>query len=144
MMNTMLRQTIAWGTGKRAELPGWEPAGKTGTTQDYKDAWFVGYTPYLTAVVWLGNDDGTPTRRVTGGSLPAEVWSSFMQAAHRGVQPMPLPGMGWQPGNAAPPSGTPMVENRAGPQTLLPPRGIPAAAGPSSSDKSFLERLIGG
>ncbi len=144
MMNTMLRQTIAWGTGKRAQLPGWEPAGKTGTTQDYKDAWFVGYTPYLTAVVWLGNDDGAPTKRVTGGSLPAEVWSHFMQAAHRGVQPMPLPGIGWRPSGEAPPAETPMAANQAQPQTLLPPRNVPRAAGPSGSDKSFLERLIGG
>jgi penicillin-binding protein 1A len=92
MMNAMLRQTLERGTGTKAAIPGWEAAGKTGTSQDYRDAWFIGYTANLTAGVWFGNDDNSPTRRTTGGSLPAEVWSRFMTAAHEGVPVAALPG----------------------------------------------------
>jgi penicillin-binding protein 1A len=98
MMNTMMRQTLVSGTARSAELPGWQAAGKTGTSQDYRDAWFVGYTSRLVTGVWLGNDDNSPTHRATGGGLPVEVWSRFMQAALRGVAPAPLPGLagpGW-------------------------------------------------
>ena len=56
-------------------MPGWPAAGKTGTSQDFRDAWFIGYTAHLVTGVWLGNDDGTPTKTVTGGSLPVEIWS---------------------------------------------------------------------
>jgi penicillin-binding protein 1A len=92
MMNAMLRDTLTRGTATKASLPGWDAAGKTGTSQDYRDAWFVGYTTNLTTGVWFGNDDNSPTKRTTGGSLPAEVWSKFMIAAHKGVTPAPLPG----------------------------------------------------
>src|SRR3569832_465774 len=64
MMNSMLEQTRAIGTARKAQLPGWNAAGKTGTSQDFRDAWFVGYTPNLVTGVWLGNDDGTPTNHV--------------------------------------------------------------------------------
>jgi penicillin-binding protein 1A len=76
MMNTMMRDTFVIGTAKKGEIPGWEAAGKTGTSQDFRDAWFVGYTGSLVAGVWLGNDDGDPTKRVSGGNLPVEVWSA--------------------------------------------------------------------
>ncbi len=92
MMNSMLRQTLQRGTGTKADIPGWEAAGKTGTSQDYRDAWFIGYTANLTTGVWFGNDDNTPTKRTTGGSLPAAVWSRFMTAAHEGVPVATLPG----------------------------------------------------
>ena len=69
-------------------------AGKTGTSQDFRDAWFVGYTGSLVAGVWLGNDDGTPTKRVSGGNLPVEVWHNFMKTALKDQQPVPLPGGG--------------------------------------------------
>jgi penicillin-binding protein 1A len=92
MMNAMLRQTLQRGTGTKADIPGWDAAGKTGTSQDYRDAWFVGYTANLTTGVWFGNDDNTPTKRTTGGSLPAQVWSRFMTAAHEGVPVAALPG----------------------------------------------------
>ena len=92
MMNEMMTETLRTGTGRRAGIPGWQAAGKTGTSQDFRDAWFVGYTARLTAAVWFGNDDNTPMRRVTGGGLPARTWSRFMTAAHRGVAPVPLPG----------------------------------------------------
>lgn len=92
MMNTMMEQTLISGTARKAEIPGWTAAGKTGTSQDFRDAWFIGYTARLVTGVWLGNDDNTPTRKATGGSLPVEVWSRFMRAAHQGVRPEPIPG----------------------------------------------------
>jgi len=91
MMNAMMEQTLAVGTARHASLPGWTAAGKTGTSQDFRDAWFVGYTPYLVTGVWLGNDDGTPTKHVTGGSLPVDIWSRFMRDAHKGVPVVTLP-----------------------------------------------------
>ena len=91
MMNQMLVGVIDNGTGKRAKLDGWQAAGKSGTTQSYRDALFVGYTANLAAGVWFGNDDGTPMKRVTGGGLPAETWHTFMAAAHKGLSPTPLP-----------------------------------------------------
>ncbi len=79
MMNDMMQQTIAIGTARGASLPGWQAAGKTGTSQDFRDAWFIGYTAQLVTGVWLGNDDGSPMKKVTGGSLPVEIWSRFMR-----------------------------------------------------------------
>jgi penicillin-binding protein 1A len=92
-MNDMLRAVITEGTAKRANLGGIDAAGKTGTSQAYRDAWFVGYTSALTAGVWVGNDDNTPMRKVMGGGLPAKIWRELMLAAHRGLQPGRLPGL---------------------------------------------------
>ncbi|WP_439923617.1 transglycosylase domain-containing protein [Nitrobacter sp. JJSN] len=92
MMNTMMEQTIISGTARKADIPGWTAAGKTGTSQDFRDAWFVGYTAKLVTGVWLGNDDNRPTRKATGGGLPVEIWTRFMRAAHQGVRPEPIPG----------------------------------------------------
>ncbi|UQD72836.1 penicillin-binding protein 1A [Bradyrhizobium japonicum] len=91
MMNTMMRETLISGTAKKAEIPGWPAAGKTGTSQDYRDAWFIGYTANLVTGVWLGNDDNSPTKKATGGGLPVEVWSRFMRTAHEGVAVAALP-----------------------------------------------------
>ncbi|MBI5260485.1 MAG: PBP1A family penicillin-binding protein [Bradyrhizobium sp.] len=91
MMNTMMQQTMISGTAKKADIPGWTAAGKTGTSQDFRDAWFIGYTANLVTGVWLGNDDNSPTRKATGGGLPVEVWTRFMRSAHEGVPPAPLP-----------------------------------------------------
>jgi penicillin-binding protein 1A len=77
-------------------LPGWQAAGKTGTSQDWRDAWFLGYTSYLVAGVWLGNDDSSPTKKVSGGNLPVEIWSRFMKAAHEGVPVAGLPLGAWR------------------------------------------------
>ncbi len=96
MMNAMLQETLRTGTARKAELPGWQAAGKTGTSQDFRDAWFVGYTSHLITGVWLGNDDNSPTKKASGGNLPVEIWSRFMQAAHQGVPPQPLPGGSWR------------------------------------------------
>jgi len=89
-MNEMLSGVIGHGTGRSAALPR-PAAGKTGTTQDYRDAWFIGYTADLVAGVWLGNDDNSPTNKVTGGSLPAQTWRRFMLAATQAMPVRPLP-----------------------------------------------------
>jgi len=91
MMNTMMQETLLSGTAHKAELPGWMAAGKTGTSQDFRDAWFIGYTANLVTGVWLGNDDNSPTRKATGGGLPVEIWTRFMRVAHQGVPVAALP-----------------------------------------------------
>ena len=91
MMNTMMQETLLSGTARKAEIPGWMAAGKTGTSQDFRDAWFIGYTANLVTGVWLGNDDNSPTKKATGGGLPVEVWTRFMRAAHQGVPVAALP-----------------------------------------------------
>jgi penicillin-binding protein 1A len=90
-MNTMMQETLRSGTAHKAELPGWMAAGKTGTSQDFRDAWFIGYTANLVTGVWLGNDDNSPTKKATGGGLPVEIWTRFMKAAHQGVPVAALP-----------------------------------------------------
>ena len=90
MMNGMMMRVITEGTGKNARIPGWPAAGKSGTTQSFRDALFVGYTSNLTTGVWFGNDDGKSMKKVTGGGLPAKAWSRFMTAAHEGLSPSPL------------------------------------------------------
>jgi penicillin-binding protein 1A len=116
MMNAMLQETLVTGTARKAELPGWQAAGKTGTSQDYRDAWFVGYTSQLVAGVWLGNDDGSATKRASGANLPVDIWSRFMREALQGVAPTPLPGGALRD---------------AGPMALAPPP-IPPADVPAS------------
>ncbi|TPI58900.1 penicillin-binding protein [Mesorhizobium sp. B3-1-3] len=91
MMNSMMTGTVEVGTAKKAAF-NWPSAGKTGTSQNSRDAWFVGYTANLTTGVWFGNDDGSPMKKVTGGALPAQAWHEFMVAAHEGVPVRPLPG----------------------------------------------------
>ncbi len=105
MMNAMLEQTLLIGTAKAAQIPGWPAAGKTGTSQDYRDAWFVGYTADLTAGVWFGNDDNSPTKRASGGNLPAIAWQHFMSDAVAGLAVADLPGnyQLYDPGNPLPP-----------------------------------------
>jgi penicillin-binding protein 1A len=94
MMNGKLEEVILRGTGRRAVIPGQEVAGKTGTTQNYRDAWFVGYSAQLVAAIWVGNLEGEPMNHVVGGQLPAEIWASFMRAALNGRVAAPLPGRG--------------------------------------------------
>ncbi|MEO1250909.1 MAG: PBP1A family penicillin-binding protein [Pseudomonadota bacterium] len=91
-MNHMLYQVVYSGTGRRANLGRRPAAGKTGTTNDWRDAWFMGYTAQLTVGVWVGNDDYRPMDKVTGGTIPAEIWRSFMLAAHQGLPVRPLDG----------------------------------------------------
>ncbi|MDO9607466.1 MAG: PBP1A family penicillin-binding protein [Brevundimonas sp.] len=80
-MNEMLRGVMTSGTGRSAAIAGRDLAGKSGTTSDYKDAWFVGYTGGFVTAVWVGKDDNTAMRGVTGGSSPAAIWKGFMEAA---------------------------------------------------------------
>ncbi len=90
-MNGILVQVPEWGTGRRAKLEGIRTAGKTGTTSAYRDAWFVGFTGNYVGAVWMGNDNYQPTRRLTGGSLPATIWNQVMTFAHAGVKLKPIP-----------------------------------------------------
>ncbi len=91
-MNTLFRAVVQSGTATKAQFAGFDIGGKTGTSQDYRDAWFIGFTPYYVTGVWMGNDDNQPTNRVTGGSLPALVWKDVMEEAHKGLTPLALPG----------------------------------------------------
>jgi penicillin-binding protein 1A len=121
MMNSMMQETLLSGTAHKAELPGWMAAGKTGTSQDFRDAWFIGYTANLVTGVWLGNDDNSPTRKATGGGLPVEVWTRFMKVAHQGVPVVALPG--------SQPAG--LISNlaQAASQVSAPAPTAPASAG---------------
>jgi penicillin-binding protein 1A len=95
-MNTMMRSVVTDGTAKKAQIDGFDIAGKTGTSQDYRDAWFVGYSTYYVGGVWVGNDDNSPTKTVTGGSIPALIWKDVMDVALAGLSPEPLPGENYQ------------------------------------------------
>ena len=123
-MNTMMAAVIAHGTGRAARLSR-PAAGKTGTSQNYRDAWFVGYTADLVAGVWVGNDDGKPMKRVTGGGMPARIWQRFMNDAHKGLVARALPGAG----DAPPPA---------------PTKRAPAVAKtePASKEPGFFERVL--
>jgi penicillin-binding protein 1A len=89
-MVAMLAGVVTHGTGRGAALNGHEAAGKTGTTQDYHDAWFVGFTHDYVAAVWMGNDDSSPMKNVTGGTLPAQIWKGVMTVAEKGLPNTPL------------------------------------------------------
>ncbi len=89
-MNLALSDVILNGTAKNAQLP-FDVAGKTGTTQDYRDAWFIGYSAHIVTGVWLGNDDNSQTKNLTGGSLPAKIWRDYMEYAHENLAPPDLP-----------------------------------------------------
>ena len=101
-MNQMMRQVLVSGTGTRARVPGYDLAGKTGTTSDYRDAWFVGYTGGFVTAVWTGRDDNTSMKRVTGGGVPAAMWRAFMAQALPRLQVSAIPG-----GAAPPPPAQP-------------------------------------
>jgi penicillin-binding protein 1A len=91
-LTEMMSDVVGYGTGKAAHLDDRPSAGKTGTTQDYRDAWFVGFTADLVCGVWIGNDDNSPMKRATGGGLPAHIFKTFMQDAEAGLPVKPLPG----------------------------------------------------
>ena len=101
-MNMIMNKVVEEGTGKRAILDGVKAAGKTGTTNAYRDAWFVGYTGNYVCGVWFGNDDYAPTNRMTGGSLPAMTWRQIMAYAHQGIEVKNIPGVPAGPTPAAP------------------------------------------
>jgi len=142
MMDAMLHETLTSGTARRADLPGWLAAGKTGTSQDFRDAWFIGYTTHMVAGIWLGNDDNTPTRKATGGGLPVEIWSRFMKVAHQGTPPSPLPGVSGAGWFGAPP---PLPPQNVGGAGASAPRPSSAPAGDNGErlDTWLLDRLFG-
>ncbi|MGN6548935.1 MAG: PBP1A family penicillin-binding protein, partial [Pararhizobium sp.] len=137
-MDSMLESVVKIGTGRAARLDNWQMGGKTGTTQNSRDALFVGFTANLVAGIWFGNDDGTPMRGVTGGTVPAKMWHQFMAKAHEGLTPAPLPYSDvpvpmtvpneGQPG-ATPPAdvGSPVAE--AAPGQPVVPAAVPAQPG---------------
>ena len=142
MMNAMMRETLRVGTAQRAQLPGWPAAGKTGTSQDFRDAWFIGYTAHLVTGVWLGNDDSSPTKKATGGGLPVDIWSRVMRGAHQGVPVAVLPGLSGAPSLA---SILPPFNTTAAP---TPPASVGGRATPQPSsgggiDGWLLDRLFG-
>ncbi|WP_292548163.1 penicillin-binding transpeptidase domain-containing protein, partial [Mesorhizobium sp.] len=137
MMNSMMTGTVEIGTARKAAFA-WPAAGKTGTSQNSRDAWFIGYTANLTTGVWFGNDDGGPMKKVTGGALPAQAWHEFMVAAHEGVPVRPLPGT-WRstpadtivpdelPPNTAQPAPVPSAsvgQSAPSAQKASPPRAV--------------------
>ncbi len=164
MMNAMLKQTLEMGTGRKAAIANWPAAGKTGTSQDFRDAWFVGYTAELVAGIWFGNDNGKPTKKMTGGSMPAVAWQHFMNAALDGKPVIDLPG-GYrfrEPGSlvaggyAAPQPAGVQVPSRGiedligtpGPvaeiAAPLPQGDIGALIPPPEKKVGFFKRLFGG
>lgn len=146
-MNRMLSTVVTEGTGQKALLSDRPVAGKTGTSQDFRDAWFIGYTNGLTAGVWLGNDDNTPTKKATGGALTALLWNRFMTEAVRELPARPLPGVELVP----PPTnvGVSFAETdglpRQGPQlpgAVPAPLDVPVSEA-SPEEKGLLQRLFG-
>jgi len=103
----MMNKVVEEGTAKRAMLTGIKAAGKTGTTNAFRDAWFVGYTGNFVGGLWFGNDDYSPLNRMTGGSLPAMTWHEIMEYAHQGVELKNLPGLAPNPAPTAPVAQTP-------------------------------------
>jgi len=168
MMNTMMHETLVTGTARKADIPGWAAAGKTGTSQDFRDAWFIGYTANLVTGVWLGNDDNSPTKKATGGGLPVEVWTRFMKVAHQNVPVADLPGSnspggflsGLFGGNTRPssqpmrpqvseanPSYVPPATNAPNPYAQPRPQPTQASVKPEASaglDGWLIDRVFGG
>jgi penicillin-binding protein 1A len=140
MMNQMLSETLRIGTARKAEFDGWPAAGKTGTSQDFRDAWFVGYTAQLVTTVWLGNDDNSPTKKASGSGLPVEIWSRFMTVAHRGLPVAGLPGL-YGPGPAYADQQQPRYARDDAWAGARPIEDLPQ---PIRAPINFLKRLFGG
>ena len=135
-INPILNLVVEQGTAKRAQLPGIKAAGKTGTTNSYRDAWFVGYTGNYVTGVWFGNDDYESTRKMTGGSLPAMTWHQVMAFAHKGIDIKPIPAV------APFPTG-PETQAIAStePETMLDGMEVPQRVRPAGLAKATIEAL---
>ncbi len=132
-INDMLNSALVAGTGRRAALLLHPACGKTGTAQEFRDAWFIGYTAHYVGGVWVGNDDRHSMNRVMGGNLPARLWHDIMVLAHEGRTPTALPGTTpTAPLAQAPPSQAP--PERAGDRPILPLERI---------EPEFVERVLG-
>jgi penicillin-binding protein 1A len=140
MMNYMMQETLLTGTARKADLPGWPAAGKTGTSQDFRDAWFVGYTSQYVTGVWLGNDDGSPTHKSSGSGLPVEIWSRVMKTAHQNVPVAGLPGLnsGVAVAGTLPPADIPRR-----PQVADAGGNVPASSAGGGLDDWLLGKLFG-
>jgi len=138
-MTRLMAETVLTGTGKVARLPNRDVAGKTGTTQDYRDAWFIGFTADLVCAVWTGNDDFTPMKKATGGALPARIFRDFMGGAEQGLPERPLAG-------AAMAANLPPTDTAA--LTPQPPAAMavsaPVEQGKPGTIDSILNSLFGG
>ncbi len=132
----MMMQVIERGTGRRAKLDGREAAGKTGTTSDYRDAWFIGFTADYVAGVWMGNDDNKPLTGVTGGGLPADIWHEVMTRVEADVPPTPLPLI--RPSEVPAPAWTGQTYQAGGQQVPSAPAQQPRQ---SPNDQTILDIL---
>jgi len=126
-MNQMLQMVVNEGTGRRAALDFTHAAGKTGTSSSYRDAWFMGFTGQLVAGVWLGNDEFRPMSNITGGSLPAQIWNSFMSVAHTSMNIPTIPGL--------PPHPVQVAEQQRLADLKATDPTLAGAAGAASSDR---------
>jgi penicillin-binding protein 1A len=130
-MLDVMTATVAWGTGKHALIDR-PSAGKTGTSQNFRDAWFIGLTAQLVTGVWVGNDDNKPMNKVTGGSLPVDIWHAYTVEALAGVPPAPLP---------LPAGAGPLLA--AGEPLQLPgATAAPATTTASAEEPGLLDRLV--
>jgi penicillin-binding protein 1A len=127
-IDRMLRAVVTEGTGRAAALDDRPVAGKTGTSQGFRDGWFIGFSADWVVGVWVGNDDGTPMKKVTGGGLPARIWHDFMAEASRGLPARPLPGVG---------------DREPAPTTVLAAPVRPAVPPPAVVDQPGLDGLVG-
>ncbi|WP_297323230.1 transglycosylase domain-containing protein [uncultured Bartonella sp.] len=134
MMNAMLEQTVKNGTAKRAAIDR-PAAGKTGTSQDFRDAWFIGYTTDYVTGIWFGNDDGHPMKKISGGSLPVQAWKAYMTIAEKSLPVSMLPG-NYDLENAVP-GGSDILPGSDQPSSVPYP---PAPAEPNNNDDYWTPR----
>ncbi|WP_374377572.1 transglycosylase domain-containing protein [Dongia sp.] len=130
-MLDVMASVVDWGTGKKAKLEGWPVYGKTGTSQNFRDAWFVGLTADLVTGVWVGNDNGAPMDKVTGGSLPVVIWHDFMSGALADLPPRDVPR-----------GGGALVASAGAPTELTPEVAQPPAAPEKQPEESGIGALL--